>query len=888
MRAIFRSASASSSVSCSSQPIAAATRVSQSSIPGEHNCTVSVPRALWFRAPAALIHHAAVAVAVVGASALLALAAASAPLLRSGAESEALKSKLATLSPLAAGLTIDARPAPLADDTERRAAIERIAASIPDTRRPIVTASTTASIPTEGNPLEIIPMSRDGATAHVKRLAGNGNGAWIAQRDAKLLGLRPGSTLTLTTPGKRPVHVRIGGVYLQLDQDIDNPYWVNFIARIRAYGVDPPPLPTFLLVDRAELFRIAHAAGGGIVKSTFEIPVEPSAMTPAKAQRLERRFTRVRRDLRGAGLGCPCSATTALAAAARLASLSVAALTPLIGLLAGFAAAIAVGAALTAGAFGARRRAGEASLSVAHGELRVAFATRAALEAAVPSLLGATVGLVVALAAVAAFTPDGTVDRSTTLEAIVAGAAAALAAAAAVGVGAALVRGPLLRREHGRRFVPPWELLPLAAAGIVLWIVETGGGLTSNDAVGAHPRLVVLSLPLLVAAGAGGLIVRALRRPLRRARPRVAPLFLAVRRLAAARSLLVLLTVTGSVAISAFAFAEILDATLRSSTAEKAYVANGADVQGIVDPTQALPRPLPYPAARVTEDFDDARIEGSSNSLELMSVRPAELKRVIHWQWEGDPRRSLDRLAESTAPLPAIANASAAHAKAIEFDGQRIPIQVVDVVRSFPGMVEGEDVLVVPAAKLERIVDRPYESATAYVWVKGPVDEVTRALERSTPAPTFITSVRHFLESADLDTASRTYGYLRLVAGGAAAVALLALLLYMRARARQQVVTSELLERMGMHSGGRAVASGIEAAALAAFACIVGIGAALLVAKPVATRVDPIAQYAPRAALDVPWATLVASGVAFVVIAGLAGALASITRADVAEAVRVA
>ena len=115
---------------------------------------MSVPRALWFRAPAALLHHVAVAVAVAGASALLALAAAAAPLLRSGAESEALKSKLATLSPLAAGLTIEARDARLTDDAARRKAIERLGASIPDTRPPIVTASTTAFAPTEANPLE--------------------------------------------------------------------------------------------------------------------------------------------------------------------------------------------------------------------------------------------------------------------------------------------------------------------------------------------------------------------------------------------------------------------------------------------------------------------------------------------------------------------------------------------------------------------------------------------------------------------------------------------------------------------------------------------------------------------------------------------------------------
>jgi len=63
-----------------------------------------MPRALWANAPFALLRHRSVLVAVVCASFLVALAAASAPLLRAGAESEALKGKLDLLTPLAAGL----------------------------------------------------------------------------------------------------------------------------------------------------------------------------------------------------------------------------------------------------------------------------------------------------------------------------------------------------------------------------------------------------------------------------------------------------------------------------------------------------------------------------------------------------------------------------------------------------------------------------------------------------------------------------------------------------------------------------------------------------------------------------------------------------------------
>ncbi|HEY8647563.1 MAG TPA: hypothetical protein VIL77_16965, partial [Gaiellaceae bacterium] len=66
-----------------------------------------VPRAMWRRAPLALVRRPAIFTAVASASLLAALAAASGPLGRAGIESEALKGKLAALSPLAAGLTID-------------------------------------------------------------------------------------------------------------------------------------------------------------------------------------------------------------------------------------------------------------------------------------------------------------------------------------------------------------------------------------------------------------------------------------------------------------------------------------------------------------------------------------------------------------------------------------------------------------------------------------------------------------------------------------------------------------------------------------------------------------------------------------------------------------
>ena len=77
------------------------------------------------------------------------------------------------------------------------------------------------------------------------------------------------------------------------------------------------------------------------------------------------------------------------------------------------------------------------------------------------------------------------------------------------------------------------------------------------------------------------------------ARSRSDIVFLALRRLAAARALLVLLTVTAAVAAAAVTFAEVLRSSLDSNSSEKAYVANGADVQGLIDPVKVVPAELP-------------------------------------------------------------------------------------------------------------------------------------------------------------------------------------------------------------------------------------------------------------------------------------------------------
>jgi hypothetical protein len=862
-----------------------------------------LPRVLWAKAPFVLMQHRAVLFAVICTSFLVSLAAASAPLLRAGAESEALNGKLNELSPLAAGLTIetpdvrDAHPGRV--DRAHRRAIVQVAHTLQDTGNPIMTTSSQALVGGRiagGGRLEVVPMARTGAMAHVDRLAGGGTNAYVASSTAKVAHLRPGGRLQLVggSLSAKParISVPVGAVYRQLDADLSNPYWVNFVVRIRPLKPDSPLPPPFVLMRSGEIYRVIARVGGGVFANTYEVPVQAGSMTPGRAKAIAKEFVSLRSELTkptpvGRSLGCipRCSVTSSLDDAVILARQTTDALNPVISLLAGFAALIAIAAAFVAGAFGVRRRNAEARLSVVGGESRTAFAARSALEAVIPAIAGAAGGFLCAAELVLLFTPSGTVDRGVFRSALAAATIAAAVGVVAVAAGAWAARGATVERPSRRLRLRllPWELPLLVAAAVAYVAIRQGGGLVENDAVGAHPRLVVFCFPLLVAAGLTGLAARAVRPLLRRPRPSGDATYLAVRRLAAARALVVLLTVTAAVSFSALTFSEVLSRSLHDGSITKAYVANGSDVQALIDPVQAAPRSFPYPITKVQEIFNVAQLEDGT-PVDLLAVDPRTLRSVVR-------SSATTKLARSDAAMPVIASEDAARSPTVSVAGRRIRLDVVATVRSFPGMVAGEPLLVVPEAKLKRVGGPEILLSTnAYLWARGDPAQVQPAVEHITPAPSYVTTVDYFLQNADLSTADRTYGYLRVIAVGAAVVALIALLLYLHARARAQLVTGAFLVRMGMPASRQAVSTALEAAGLVLFAGLAGTGSALLAARPIVTRVDPLPQWAPAATVAVPWTLIALSLVAVVVLAAIAGAVASAfaARGDLGEALRVA
>jgi len=278
----------------------------------------------------------------------------------------------------------------------------------------------------------------------------------------------------------------------------------------------------------------------------------------------------------------------------------------------------------------------------------------------------------------------------------------------------------------------------------------------------------------------------------------------------------------------------------------------------------------------------------------VFAVDVPTLRRVLRWSRAGDPEAALSALANSPDDLPAIAVGARSGAHRLLIGGGQLPLRVVATLPAFPGMAAGEPLLVVPVARLTNAaraasLGDPLDGASAYVWARGPPPAVERALARSALAPLYLTSVDDFLNRDDLTIGERAYTFLRVIALGAAVLALVALLLYLRARSRSQLLTSVLMSRMGIRPSQQAAAAAVEGAALIAFASIIGVVAALVTSASLIGRVDPLPAYAPGVATQVPWVLLAASCAVIVAAAGALGAIAAVTAGgNVEEALRVA
>jgi putative ABC transport system permease protein len=413
----------------------------------------------------------------------------------------------------------------------------------------------------------------------------------------------------------------------------------------------------------------------------------------------------------------------------------------------------------------------------------------------------------------------------------------------------------------------------------------------------------VFLVPLLLVAGAAGLATRIARLGLR-SRPGSprrlgAAGFFAVRRLAAARGLLVAIAVVSAVSLGAFLYAESLNATLDRSVTEKAYLGYGGDAQGVVDPTATIPKSFPYPATKIDYGNGVASLGSPDGpSADVLAIDPASFGRVVRWypDWGPDPRRSLSELASAKhGPLPMIvAGGAPATMTAIWIKGVRLPARIVARVHVFPAISAGTPMVVVGSDALRQAAARahlvaPIEQPQSFAWATGPPAAAARALAADPLHATYVTTVDSFTADPDVKLAERMFRYMRVIAVAAAILVLAGLLLYLQARQRTQTVGLALAERMGLRGRTFVLSLVLELSAITLVAAAVGGAVALAAGAPIVKHIDPLPDSPPAPTLAVPYGSIAASAVgllAFVCVAALLARWSS-RRADVAEALRV-
>ena len=887
----------------------------------------------WRRAPFVLRHHVSILVAVLAAALLVGLTASSAPFLSTAAGSAALKNRLNDLDPLTTGVEIQRNAG--ASRTQSAAAVQkrldagvaRIADRVGSLGAPIKTLELADGGATDakGNGFaEIAIMARSGVLDHVKVLARvPGPGLVIADTTAKALHVRPGGSIRLQTTSldgepSRYVPVRVAGIYRALAYVPEEPYWANFVAKIYPANPDAPVPTPFAFATRGELFDLGAKLREGGFQATDELPVDPRNLTITGARALDTRVAALSTELTtgktalAREVGCtqvtPCVVVSSLTAAITLADDNISAISPVVTLLSDIGIAIALAVAATAGAFAVRRRHTEAALMAARGEHVVVFSARTGLEALLPVIVGASIGLLLAIGATGLFAPAGTVDAATFRSGVARTALVALIALVllAAAAGASFVR-LLDTSSDSRRLLRyfPWELIAIGLGVYLFFDIRGGSGLAKSGVSGTeHPTLIVFVFPLLLVAGVMGIVARlfraGLRRGFRRARNLPTPLFTAVRRLAAAKGLLVGLTVVLAVSFAAFFYAETVNESLKQSTLEKAYIGFGSDAEGQVGQSAVVPRTFPFPTTFANYANGAAVYgPGEGTSADVLTVDPRTLAGAIHWRssWGPPPAVQMRELAAAPPlPLPVIVSddvPSSLHS--ITVQGTRFPIRIIDRLHAFPGMttnplfVTSTASLATAARKLHN-VNPLLGISRNYIWAKGPPDTLVKALEAPGLDIAYVTSIDSFRKDPQILLATRTYSYVRTVALAAALIALAGLVLYLQARQQSQRIASALARRMGLEAGSEILSLFLELAAILLASAAVGVGVAAAVAAPIVDHVDLLPDFVPSSVTVVPWVVAGLLGVALLVVAATAAAITSVLSrwTDVSEDLRVA
>ena len=217
---------------------------------------------------------------------------------------------------------------------------------------------------------------------------------------------------------------------------------------------------------------------------------------------------------------------------------------------------------------------------------------------------------------------------------------------------------------------------------------------------------------------------------------------------------------------------------------------------------------------------------------------------------------------------------------------QKLRVDVVTAAQVLPGRRSDGPVLLVDGTALGP-VDR-----SAGRWTEFWTDDVRATQEEMArqDVHTFNVTTGSTVRSvANYLGIGWAFGYLAALAALVGVVAVGGLLLYLETRQRQRTASYALARRMGLSGRAHLASLVTELGALAAVACVVGVGLGWVAVLSVYGRLELDPARPPGPLLTVPTAQLVGVGVAAVAVALLAAGYAHLAahRAKTSEVMRL-
>jgi hypothetical protein len=733
---------------------------------------------LWKKAPLALVRYPGLLAAVVVGALLLSLVAAAFPLFLSRSEGDLLREGItdATIGRNGAGLfysvtnvgfreRVRGSQDLLGDRLDEE--FRRIAAAGPHLGSPIrfvLGAGALVTLPGVGNP-ESGPVygrifSGTNAEKHVEVIDSDGtDGAMVPDSVAAALGVGPGDPIQLSG---RPM-LRVGGVYRALYKSPRSGYWSPWSEQIYRPCPLCPEQPQFILVgpeDAVRLTREIHDPEERDLDLGWVAPIADLSLDVDEARNVRAyaarvlgevsdRKTRLGRLFRCCGQGYVAGAgffsgrrdtefRSSMPIVLREVERRGAAVEgPLrLLLIAGLGVAAAVVAAAAAFAVAGRRT--EAAFLHARGWGPVRFAMKAAVEAAIPIVVGTAIGLATASWLIAVFGPAGPVAPSARTVSISWAAAAGAAGLVVLGVvsGVSFIRTFEVHSLKRRLAWVPWEILAIVGALLVLSRLNSGGALIEDPDLNIlRPSALLLLFPVLFVAGFATLgariLVEVLRRTGSRASGRSPVTYLTFHRLTGLPKLTVLLVAAAALCLGIFIDSQTMVRSLRATVNAKAGVFVGSDLQVLIDSNAPEQQRFPLPITRATRVKYAGSLSPGDVPFDMLGIDPETIVGAAFWDdsFSEEPLADLvARLPSDSGPLPVVLVQGEGDPTAMAIAQIETPIEVVGTANAFPGVSSDDPVLVVDARSLERRLgaggnplDRP--SARTEYWIAGDTDE---------------------------------------------------------------------------------------------------------------------------------------------------------------------